>query len=289
MSKVNFLVSVCIPTYNGAKYLAAALESVEQQTYKKIEIIVSDDDSKDETLQILNSFAQKTKFPFKVFKHIPSGIGANWNNTIKHAKGEYIKLIFQDDLLYSTCIEEMVAVLDTEKKVGLVAAKRSIIIEGEETQEIKEWIKNYGDLQTSLEVSSENRYMLDQTFFKQFHFGLQPVNKIAEPSGILFRKSLVKEIGDFREDLIQILDVEFYNRALKKTKIVILNKSLFAFRLHQDQASVVNIGKDEKDIYIYKRILFKHFFWLLNSENKQQLLDMFNPFFGRGFRKMRKF
>lgn len=289
MNHQNHLVSVCIPTYNGEKYLAAALDSVEQQTYKNIEILVSDDDSKDETLQILNTFAQKTKFPFKVFEHIPSGIGANWNNTIKHAKGEYIKFLFQDDLLYYTCIEEMVAVLDTEKKAGLVAAKRSIIIEGEETQEIKEWIKNYGDLQTFLEVSSVNRNMLDQTFFKQAHFDLQPVNKIAEPSGILFRKSLIQQIGGFREDMIQILDVEFYNRILTESKIVILNKSLFAFRLHQEQASVVNIGKDEKDIYIYKRILFKHFFWLLNSENKQQLLDMFNPFFGRVFRKIRKF
>ena len=283
------LVSICIPTYNAAKYLVAALESVEQQTYKNIEILVSDDDSKDETLQILNSFAQKTKFPFKVFEHIPSGIGANWNYTIKHAKGEYIKFLFQDDLLYATCIEEMVAVLDNDKAIGLVAAKRSVIVEGEETHEIQEWIKNYGDLQKSLMINNENRYLLDQTFFKQAHFGLQPVNKIAEPSGILFRKSLIKEIGDFREDMIQVLDVEFYNRVLKKTRIIIINKPLFAFRIHMDQASAVNLGKDREDILIYKRILFKHYFWLLSSENKQQLLDMFDPFLGRVFRKIRKF
>lgn len=289
MNYQNHLVSVCIPTYNGAKYLAAALESVEQQTYKNIEILVSDDDSKDETLHILNAFAQKTKFPFVVLKHTPSGIGANWNNSINHAKGKYIKFLFQDDVLLSNCVEEMVAVLDTEKEIGLVAAKRSIIIEGEETKEIKEWLKNYSNLQATLILSNDNNYLLDRTFFKQVHFGLQPVNKIGEPSGILFRKSLVKEIGDFREDMIQILDVEFYNRILKKYKIAIINKELYAFRIHAMQATNLNKGRDQEDFILYKKILFSDFFWYLNSNVKQQLLDAFIPFTGKIFRKFRKF
>jgi glycosyltransferase involved in cell wall biosynthesis len=289
MNYQKHLVSVCIPSYNGSKYLAAALESVEQQTYENIEILVSDDGSTDDTLPLLNVFAKRTKYPFIILKHSPSGIGANWNNAMKHSKGEYIKFLFQDDLLLPNCIEEMVSVLDTEKEIGLVASKRSIIIQEEETKEIKDWFENYSNLQSSLELTKENRYLLDRSFFKQPHFNLIPVNKIAEPSGILFRKSLIKEIGCFREDMIQVLDIEFYNRVLKKSKIAILNKSLFAFRLHREQASAVNIGQDDPDIYMYKRILFQQFFWLLNSENKQKLLDMFIPFGGKLFRKLRKF
>lgn len=289
MDHQNPLVSICIPTCNGAKYLTAALESVEQQTYKNIEILVSDDASKDETLNILNSFKQITKIPFIVLKHQPSGIGANWNNSIKHANGKYIKFLFQDDLLHATCIEEMVTVLETEKDVGLVGAKRSIIIEGEESKENKEWLDNYSDLQRSLKPLNPNRYVLDRTYFKQSSFSLHPENKIGEPSGVLLRKFLVKQIGYFREDMIQILDVEFYNRVLKKSKIVILNKPLFTFRLHNDQATAMNLRKDENDIFIYKKILFKHFFWLLNTDAKQKLLDMFIPFGGKLFRKFRKF
>ena len=86
------LVSICIPTYNGEAYLAEALQSAIAQTYRPLEIIVSDDASKDRTLDIVKEFQTKTDIPFYVYHHQPAGIGANWNNCVSHANGEYIKL-----------------------------------------------------------------------------------------------------------------------------------------------------------------------------------------------------
>ena len=79
------LVSICIPTFNGEAYLEECLHSAINQTYKNIEIIVSDDASKDRTLQIINEITSKTDIPIFIFKHQPNGIGANWNNCIKNA------------------------------------------------------------------------------------------------------------------------------------------------------------------------------------------------------------
>lgn len=284
----KYLVSICIPTYNGAKYLGAALESIEQQTYRNLEIVISDDVSQDETLHILETYSRKTNFPIRILKHDPSGIGANWNNCVKNANGAYIKFLFQDDLLAPPCIEKMVAVLSTNKEIGLVSAKRKIIIEGEETKEVKEWLQHYGDLQSGMELGDNEMYVLDRTFFKDPLFTMTAKNFIGEPSGILFRKSLIAEVVYFREDMIQILDVEFYNRVLKKSKIAILNKKLYSFRIHGNQATSSNTGKDEEDLLLYKKLLLKQYFWCLNSNLKQQLLDLFFPFGGRVFRKLRK-
>src|SRR5690606_24488463 len=87
------LVSICIPTYNGAAYIAEALESAIHQTYPHLEIVVSDDASTDATLAIVERFKSKTHIPVSVYHHVPKGIGANWNHCVKQANGAYIKFL----------------------------------------------------------------------------------------------------------------------------------------------------------------------------------------------------
>ena len=101
------LVSVCIPTYNGSEYIVEALESVLNQTYKNIEIIVSDDKSSDKTLDLVRQCAKTSKFPIVIYTNEFRGIGNNWNNSIKKANGKYIKFLFQDDILLPNCIDLM--------------------------------------------------------------------------------------------------------------------------------------------------------------------------------------
>jgi glycosyltransferase involved in cell wall biosynthesis len=90
---MNSLVSICIPTYNGKKYLNEALESVKSQVYKNIEVIISDDNSTDSTLEICNKFKHEVDFPVYIYSHKPSGIGANWNYIIEKANGDFIKFL----------------------------------------------------------------------------------------------------------------------------------------------------------------------------------------------------
>ena len=148
------LVSICIPTYNGEKYILEALSSVNAQTYKNIEIIISDDNSNDNTLKIVNDFIDISKFPIKIVHHKPNGIGANWNNSLKYASGEFIKFLFQDDILKFNCIYEMVQVLIQNSNIGLVASKRDFIYDiNYLSDDLKVWIQKYGDLQKGLNLN----------------------------------------------------------------------------------------------------------------------------------------
>src|SRR5690606_510544 len=122
-----------------------------KQTYNHIEVIVSDDASTDNTLGIVEKFKDSVDFPVTVISHKPNGIGANWNNSIKHAKGEYIKFLFQDDVLLPTCISEMVPIFQENKNVELVACKRDFIVETIASNKVKEWIEKYKDLQAQFD------------------------------------------------------------------------------------------------------------------------------------------
>lgn len=276
---VNYpLVSICIPTFNGEKYLEEALKSVLEQTYKNIEVIFSDDSSTDRTLSIIKDFKQGVSFPVLIINHKPAGIGANWNNCISNARGEYVKFLFQDDILFPTCIEELLDALTSNPQVSMAGSKRSILVTGELKEEHKKWLEINGDLQANLHSGEGGNYLLDKNFLKHKDLLKNPKNKIGEPTTVLIRKSIFEQIGYFKEDLIQILDFEFYYRLLKHSQILILNKELAAFRLHPEQASSKNKNKHDSDYEKYYRILYKDFFWYLNEKQQKKLLKKYNWF-----------
>lgn len=280
------LISICIPTYNGAQFLKPALDSVVSQTYKNIEVVVSDDASQDETLKVVEEFKSKVDFPVYIYHHKPTGIGANWNNCIQHANGDFIKFLFQDDVLHPECIEKMVSLMEANKKIGLVCCKRNFKVEGEPNEEIRDWIKKYGDLQESLKLPKDPISFLDKKLFKHPEFLRSPLNKIGEPSCVLFRKSIIKKVGYFREDLKQILDYEFYYRILKHRYIAIINEELVCFRIHPKQATNVNRRKVINDYKNFDKILYQNFLLHLNIAEKKRLFLKYN-LIGKTYKKLK--
>lgn len=111
MSTINNpLVSVIIITYNSARYVIDTLESVKSQTWKHIELIVSDDCSTDETFQVCAEWLKKNQHHFVKTRLITSayntGISANCNRGLRSARGEWIKTISGDDILLPSCISD---------------------------------------------------------------------------------------------------------------------------------------------------------------------------------------
>ncbi len=279
------LVSICIPTYNGALYLQEALDSIKVQSYGNLEIIVSDDASTDETLNILDDFKNETNYPIIIHHHEPSGIGANWNNCMAYVNGDYIKFLFQDDTLHPECIEEMVKILDQNPSIGLVVSKRHIIVEGADNVfSIKDWMHLYDDLQKKLNLNFQPISILDKSFFKSSLFYKSPINIVGEPSAVMFRKSLIDEIGFFRTDLKQLLDCEYWYRILKHCSIGIINKKLISFRIHPNQATQKNGLDKAKDSKLFNKILYDDYFWLVNNHRKKVLFLKFH-YLGRLFNK----
>ena len=97
--------SIVIPTYNGAQYVEQAIHAALCQTRPADEVIISDDNSKDDTLKICGKYADQIKIYHN--ENGPSGFVNGWNIAIAHATGDYIAILHQDDLLSPTFLEEI--------------------------------------------------------------------------------------------------------------------------------------------------------------------------------------
>jgi glycosyltransferase involved in cell wall biosynthesis len=123
------LVSICIPCYNAGKFVGDTLRSVLEQTYCNMEIIVCDDCSTDNTLQVVKSFTD-SRVTVYVNEH-NLGCSSNYNRALSYAKGEYVKLLCADDLITSDCIEKQVRAFEENKgkNIVMVTASKNVINE----------------------------------------------------------------------------------------------------------------------------------------------------------------
>lgn len=273
------LVSICMPTFNGETYIEEALNSAIHQDYPNLEIVVTDDDSKDLTLSIVESLRSKTKIPIYLYNHEPSGIGANWNYCVKKASGDYIKFLFQDDTLQIDCISKMMVVALQNTNVGLVYCKRHFL-EEKISPKTSEFISFYSHLENYWDnkdlpkpICSGRLYLKDKALLNS------PKNKIGEPTTVLLKKECFDKAGWFNEDLKQTLDYEYWYRLMKFYNVAFIDEQLVGFRLHEEQASEVNknnnIGTNET-MLLYKQY-YKHIYNYLHPKNKLKLLKLYHP------------
>jgi len=119
------LVSICIPVYNGEKYIRQAIESVLAQTYTNFELIISDNVSTDNTLNIVESINDDRVIISKNERNL--GMVYNFNACVKKAKGKYLKILCCDDLLYPEAIQKEVEAFEKNSNVTVVTGCSNII------------------------------------------------------------------------------------------------------------------------------------------------------------------
>lgn len=108
------LVSIIVITYNSSPYIIETLESIKKQSYQKIELIISDDFSKDNTVELVSSWLSHKEHvsalvSYKFVKNsINLGISGNCTSGLKECTGDWIKLIAGDDILLPDCVSEFV-------------------------------------------------------------------------------------------------------------------------------------------------------------------------------------
>lgn len=265
------LVSICIPTYNGEKFIEQALQSAINQTYKNIEIIISDDNSIDNTLAIVKQTLINSSIPFYIFNHEPKGIGANWNNCIKKANGVYIKFLFQDDLLHFDCIERMIELTLLDNNVGLIYCKRTILYDRNNADHSK-WIHYCGTLHTKwYKIKVQQGVLEGRKYLSDLYLMNGPLNKIGEPTAVLIRKDCFDRVGYFDESLKQTLDVEYWYRLMKYYKIGFIDEELVFFRLHENQATFINNTNLVDERYLLDQKFYRNTFWCFHPQRRWKL------------------
>ena len=229
-------VSVCIPVYNGALYIRDAIQSILNQTVIPQEIIVSDSGSSDSSENIVREEARKAKATLIILPTKTRGMVANWNSTIRAASGKYIKFLFQDDLLHSTCLEEMVKVAESDKRIGLVFSLRDLLVEPSvEDDWITRWLQQHQDLSAgfgNLKISQTGSLLLRSPKLLE-----QPLNKIGEPTAVLVRRDLFGRVGLFNENMRQLVDMEMWVRLMATSHVGYISRALSSVRVHARQAS----------------------------------------------------
>ncbi len=266
------LVSICIPTRNGEEFIVKALESAFSQTYRPIEIIVSDDASTDGTLELVQLMSDHCPVPLHLVQHTPAGIGENWNNCVREARGEFIKFLFQDDLLAPQCVERMMEPALADERVGLVYCRRTIISDPEDANH-RQWAEEYGVLHrswTSIPVSDHIRpgslYLRDRALLTS------PANKIGEPTAVLLRATVFDREGYFENELVQELDYFYWYKIMRHFHIAFVDEELVSFRLHAEQATWRNRREERfADEQVKRAFYLKNLGWYLHPRVGAQL------------------
>ncbi|HEY0173068.1 MAG TPA: glycosyltransferase [Pyrinomonadaceae bacterium] len=125
-------VSVCIPSYNHARYLPQTLDGVLGQTYQDFEVVVVDDGSTDGSLEVLEAYAARHPEKVRVFTHPGRenrGISPTANLAFEKSRGEYWAGLTSDDVWYADALESLVAHLDAHPEAGIVYGRMSLMDE----------------------------------------------------------------------------------------------------------------------------------------------------------------
>jgi glycosyltransferase involved in cell wall biosynthesis len=230
------LVSIAIATYNGEKFLTEQLDSIYNQTYKNIEVVVCDDCSADNTVEILEEYKQR--YGLKYFVNEKNlGYIKNFEKVISLCSGEYIAFSDQDDIWLSEKIE----ILFNE-------------------------ISNYSLIHTNAELIDEKGNSLNNTLYSRLfkELGLKPailLNDFDKKESVqgctcMFSKEVLKKAVPFKLTTKFAHDYWIALVSSKMNGIKYVDKCLVKYRLHENNA--VGINKCSKRI---KRLKFyeKHF------------------------------
>jgi len=111
-------LSICVPSYNGEKTIANAINSILSQSYQKFEIIINDDCSTDNTEKVIKSIKDSRIFFFKNKKNL--GYGDNLKTFRPHTSGDVMVMMAQDDILLRDALQKIVDGFSIDKDIAIV-------------------------------------------------------------------------------------------------------------------------------------------------------------------------
>jgi glycosyltransferase involved in cell wall biosynthesis len=209
-------ISICIPTWEqhgkGASFLEQLFVSIESQTYKNYNVVVSDQSLNDEIKNLCETFSNKFDIIYVKNKKDLGNGPANTNNCIKNADGEIIKIMFQDDFFYDQKALEII-------NHNFVINDCIWLVNG--CNHTKDSGKTY--FQQMIPKWNENI--------------LIGVNTISSPSVLSFKKEVDLF---FDENLVMLMDCEYYYSLYKKFGLpLFLEDCLITGRFHEHQISTL--------------------------------------------------
>jgi len=228
---VSPLVSVIIPTYNRAKFITEAIDSVLTQAFQNFEIIIIDDGSTDDTRKILLTYLREKPDKIRYIYQENRGPAAARNTGIKAARGRYIAFLDSDDLWLPRKLETQISVMEQDSSLGFTCSQVYHIYDG--TSHLEP------------ELSSPNLP------FKEFLLYDKPL--IFTPT-VIVRKECFNKVGTFDEQLKTAEDTHMWLRLADMYRWRIILDPLAIVRRHGSNLIYNKLLARQCEAKMYKRL-----------------------------------
>ena len=219
------LISIVVITYNSSKYVLETLDSAKAQTYQNIELIVSDDCSTDNTVEICRNWIEENKGRFVRTELVTvernTGISANCNRGFKTVKGEWIKGIAGDDILFPYAIESVVEFINDRNMDDISLVVSAIKV-------FKEQLDNVLYIWPTFAISEDINKQLKRVLIGSY---------IIAP-GVFIKTETYNKVGGISLRYPMLEDTPLWiNFLTNGYKFYHLNKTLVGYRIHANSIS----------------------------------------------------
>ncbi|MGA2887717.1 MAG: glycosyltransferase [Terracidiphilus sp.] len=211
-------ISIVMPAYNASPFIAQAIESVLTQSWRDFELIVINDGSTDNTLDLAEKYAAQDA-RVKVFSHTNKGTAPTLNRGIELASGEWVFLMHADDLMRPTRLERQLAFIQGHPELAVV----SCLVR---------------------HIDSKNRVIGKDNSKLFTHESIEKLVAANELIGFnhpatALRRSAVLAVGGYRQAFWPAEDIDLWNRLVEKGyKMLVQPEYLLDYRMHGNSASI---------------------------------------------------
>jgi glycosyltransferase involved in cell wall biosynthesis len=211
-------VSICIPTYNSARYLGAAIDSALAQSYRDFELVICDNASTDGTQELCSAYADK-RVKYLRFETLV-GQAANWNRCLDQASCDFIVLLHADDMLLPDYLDRATSMMNGHPEAGMLhCAVRHITTDGA--------------VLSLQQLYAEDRLSTgDETFKKLLLEGC-----IVNPAGAMVRREVYDKVGRFTEKIVWGVDWHMWLRIAISFPVAYLAEPLALYREHSQSGT----------------------------------------------------
>lgn len=231
------LITIIVLCYNSESTIVETLNSIKEQTYKNIELIINDDCSSDGSTALIKGWILDNQFRFTnivfIENEINIGTVKSINNCLKKSQGEYTKIFSADDILLSSAISRYIKHANDFPDVDIWFGKYDSF--GYRKTSYGENVKNFTKFKTNKKIRLSKE-----------------LNYVGSSIAMLVKNPTVAEINYFDEDYILLEDKPFYLKCIKNgLKMGYIDEVLVHYRIHE---SVSHSGEK----YINEKILLDH-------------------------------
>ena len=226
------LISIVVPCYNSSKFIGECINSILAQTLTDFELIIIDDGSYDNTLEIVKSYNDTR---IRILEKEHSGIVDSLNLGYSHANGKYIARIDSDDLMFNMRLEHQYNYMERHQYIDILSSGMEVF--DSDTNEV-----------LGLNSFSERRISLED---------MKNGNVVMHPSVMIRRESLVKKMPFYYENYYNLAeDYKFFTLALLHGMFIALEPTICTrYRVHPNQSSTINKDCQHRTAERIKRAL----------------------------------